>query len=200
MTGIVMATLSEAKPFITGLSLKQIDTNPFKVFSNDKISLIVSGIGKSNAAVAASYLVWKYRIDHLYNIGAAGSTKREKKIGDIFHIDNVIEYDRPLLANRGERFIKPDLLKGFPIASLATQDRAVIDEQDRERVSIYADLVDMEGASIIQACRLFNVKCYLFKIVSDTPDLKDEYDIVKNIKIIREKMFYYFTENILHKL
>ena len=93
--GIVIATKLEAEPFIKGLSLNILEEDPFSIYSNDNIFLIISRIGKSYAAIATSYLIWKYESDCMINIGAAGSTKRDKNIGDIFHINNVIEYDRP---------------------------------------------------------------------------------------------------------
>jgi hypothetical protein len=45
-TGIVMATMLEASPFIKGLALKKIADKPFPVYSSDNLLLIVSGIGR----------------------------------------------------------------------------------------------------------------------------------------------------------
>jgi adenosylhomocysteine nucleosidase len=194
--GLVFATKIESAPFIKGLELKKIENDPFKVYNKNSIFLIKSGIGKANAAMAASYLIGKYKIDSVINIGAAGAATAEKKLGDIFHIDNVIEYDRPKLFRKSIRIYKPDTLKGFNLASLATQDKPVVSPAERRNVSKHADLVDMEGAAVVQACRLWDVKCYLFKIVTDTPEHK-EIEIIKNVYTTAGTMFKFFEANIL---
>lgn len=195
-----MATDLEAKPFLKGLSLHKAEKNPFPIFINNDFLLIISGIGKSNAAIATSYSILKYKTDYMFNIGAAGSTKMDIGIGEIFHIDRVIEYDRPRLKDKSQRLIKPDILKGFKTTSLSTQDRPIIDLSEREKVSKFANLVDMEGASVIQACRIFNVICYLFKIISDTPQHNNSIDIASNIKMVRDGMFNFFIEKIQNNL
>ena len=50
--------------------------------------------------MAVSYLIWKYNIKYIYNIGAAGSTDYKNKLGDILHINRVTEYDRPKLIKK----------------------------------------------------------------------------------------------------
>lgn len=198
--GLVQATQLEADPFIKGLSLSQIEENPFNIFSNNNIFLIISGIGKSNSAIATSYIIWKYKIKNMFNIGAAGATKNNMKVGDIYHIDSVIEYDRPRISDGGIRIKRADILKGFNTTSLATQDRPIITTHERDTISKYADLVDMEGASFIQACRLFITKCYLFKFVSDTPQHINGIEIVENIKLVRDSMFNFFDEFVLNSM
>ncbi|MBN2401259.1 MAG: hypothetical protein JXN64_02565 [Spirochaetes bacterium] len=193
--GLVFATKIEASPFIKGLGLKEKEKKPFKLFSKDNMFLIISGIGKANAAMAASYLISKYKTDCIFNIGSAGSSTTQKNPGDIFHIYKVIEFDRPKFLNNSLRIHKPDILKGFSMASLATQDKPVVSLTDRQIISALADLVDMEGAAVVQACRLWDVKCYVFKIVSDTPDTH-AIEIIKNIYTTAGKMFGFLNGNI----
>ncbi len=198
LIGLVFATLMEAAPFVNGLSLSLIEEKPFSIYSNEKILLVISGIGKANAAIATSYLTWKYDSRCMFNIGASGATRNNRNVGDIFHIDSVIEYDRPRISDGKMRIKKPDLLEGFDTTSLATQDHAILSSTERETISEFADLVDMEGASFIHACRLFMVKCYLFKIVSDTPEHNTGLEIMENIKLIGDSLYEFFQENILN--
>ena len=76
------------------------------------------------------------------------------------------------------------------------QDRPVFDAAHRKEMSLYADLVDMEGAAAIQACRLWGVKCYLFKYVTDTPEHTEE-DIIKNVDSTGERMFDFYKTRVL---
>ncbi|MCP4129832.1 MAG: 5'-methylthioadenosine/S-adenosylhomocysteine nucleosidase [bacterium] len=208
-TGILMATYLEAAPFVSGLSLTRIEEKPFPVYEGSGEYLILSGIGKANAAMAASYLIYKHNTRVVVNIGAAGSTgSAAYEVGDILHINRVVEYDRPQLIRKGERVLVPDLINDFinqpdscsPGASLATQDIPVLNEAFRKEVSKSAELVDMEGASFVQACRLFSAKAYLFKIVTDTPGHDKDADIIENIKLTRDKLYRFYAENVQEKL
>jgi adenosylhomocysteine nucleosidase len=192
-----MATKLEAHPFIRGLGMKRIEKKPFNLYTSGAIFLIISGIGKANAAMAASYLIWRHGITLMINAGAAGAADSSMKIGEIFHITKALESDRPGILSGSPRILKPDVMKGFATAFLSTSDRPVIKPEDRKNHSAHAELLDMEGASIIQACRLSGSKCYLFKIVTDTPDSGGSVDIVKNIFKLRKSLFNFVKENVL---
>lgn len=192
-----MATLLEAKPFIKNLKLKKTGREPFEQFSRDDFQLIISGIGKTNAAAATTFCCREFKPACVVNMGAAGATDHSYPVGAIFHIDRIIEYDRPRFFS-GKPFVhKPDRLKGFSIASLASGDRPVIEPEDRKVISAQASLVDMEAAAVVQACKIFQTTCYVFKFVSDTPGHTRVIDILKNIRKYREPLFDFFMESII---
>jgi len=196
VTAIIMATMLEAKPFVLGLSLKQTLKTPFRLFQNDGFLLIISGIGKANAAMATAYICLKYKPSCICNLGAAGTTNTGYDLGEIFHIQKIVEPDRPDLKTGKPCVHKPDLLAGFDTTILATSDRAVLDPKERKAMSKTADLIDMEGASVVQACRTFQEKCYLFKFVSDTPDHTRDQDIVDHIRRYRKAFYDFFTDSV----
>ena len=192
-----MATLLEAKPFVPGLSLKQTRKTPFPLFQNDNLLLIVSGIGKANAAMATAYCCQKYTPACICNLGAAGAAGVGHSLGEIFHIDEIIEYDRPELKSGKPYIHKPDTIDGFRTAKLATSDRAILDPDERKEISKNADLIDMEGASVVQACRKFRTKCFMFKFVSDTPEHTRSEDIVENIRWCRSFFYEFFWDSVM---
>ncbi len=202
ITVIVMATLLEAKPFILGLGLKACEQKPFEIFKGDQegkkghVLLVVSRIGKANAAMATALCCQKYKPAYLFNLGSAGATHPGLSLGEIVHINKIIEYDRPDFKSGTPHVFKPDKLDGFKTACLATSDRAVIDPGERKKVSLEADLTDMEGASVFQACRLFQARCFFFKFVSDRPEHTSGKDIVKNIKTYRTSFYEFFRDQI----
>ncbi len=196
VTGIVMATMVEAKPFVIRLGLQQKEGHLFDLFQGENILLIISGIGKANAAMATALCCQKYKPARLFNLGSAGATHPALSLGEIVHINKIIEYDRPEFKSGKPHVFKPDILDGFETAGLATSDRAIIDPDERKKVSLEADLTDMEGASVFQACRLFQIKCFLFKFVSDRPEHTCGKDIVKNIKIYRTSFYEFFRDQI----
>lgn len=200
ITGLVFATLLEAHPFIRGLNLRTLENSPFAVYGNDGLSLIVSGMGKAGAAMACTYLIQRYPISRICNLGAAGATLSEYSLGECFPISKVIELDRFHLKTGMCYEYQPQTLDNLPGAVLATQDRAVITVDQRERAARHAQLVDMEGASIIQACNLFHMRCFLFKFVSDTPDHVRAGSIEENIKHYRDALYGFFRDVVVPRL
>jgi len=77
MLNFVVALSEEARPIIQQFRLKRLHSiNAFPVYSNDKIRLIVSGIGKLAAATATGYLAGIDDADKAtawLNVGVAGS-------------------------------------------------------------------------------------------------------------------------------
>jgi adenosylhomocysteine nucleosidase len=197
VTAIVMATMLEAKPFVLGMSLTRRRKKPFALFENDRVVLIISGIGKANAAMATGYLCYACRPDRVCNLGAAGAADFSHALGEIFHITEIIEYDRHKLTTKRPYIHHPDILNGFQTAKLSTSDRAVLDPDERKKISMNADLIDMEGASVVQACRKFDTPCFMFKFVSDTPDHATDQDIVENIRGHRSIFYEFFIRSVL---
>jgi adenosylhomocysteine nucleosidase len=200
VTAIIMATMLEAKPFVLGMSLRQTQEIPFRLFQNDGVLLIISGIGKANAAMATAYGCLKFKPACICNLGAAGATHSGYRLGEILHIQEIVETDRPDLKTGASCVHQPDFLDGFNTAILATSDRAVLDPKERKKISTNADLIDMEGASVVQASRTFKKNCYLFKFVSDTPYHTRDQDIVDHIRQYRKTFYNFFTESIRPKL
>lgn len=198
--GLVMATLLEAAPFIKDLSLREWESEPFGLYGDGRIVLIVSGIGKANAAMACAFLIQTRRPSLVCNLGAAGAADGRCALGECYHISRVIEPDRPHLRSGLPHEHLPDVLDGFALAALATQDRPLREPAERESVASSAQLVDMEGAAVVQACRRFGVKCFLFKFVSDTPDQRQNAEIVKNIELYRDAHSRFFKDSVLPRL
>ena len=194
---IVMATRLESQPFIEGLSLSRQTDELLPVYKNDSFILVISGIGKTNSAVASAYSCLRFNPSCVVNLGAAGATGSATiPLGMNFHVIKAVEYDRPRFKTKKPYIHKPDFLQGFASARIATLDRPVLDPSERQRISLVADLVDMESASVIQTCKKFKTNCYVFKFVSDTADHVEDKDIVENIKIYRDSFFKFFYDSV----
>ena len=194
--GVVMATMLEAEPFLQALGLERLQGAPFPVYGNDSLVLVISGIGKANAAMAALFIIIKYNVSIVYNLGAAGALRPGMSVGDIVQVELVIEPDRPRIAGRKIRVYALDTLPDFKNARLATQDRPAVLAEERSALAADADLVDMEGASVLQACRRAGVRCHLFKIVSDTAEHSRDEDIIENIRKVRDTLCEFFMKEL----
>jgi nucleoside phosphorylase len=195
--GLVMATMLEAAPIVRDLALAEQEPEAFAVYIDEKIALIISGIGKANAAMASAYLIHTRRPEVVCNFGASGAVDRRCNLGECYHITKVIEPDRPDPQDALFQKLTPDLLDGFAVATLATQDKPLREPAEREEIAKHAHLADMEGAAVVQACRRFETKCYLFKYVSDTPDHRQSDDIVENIELYRDANSQFFKNSVL---
>ena len=192
-----MATMVEAKPFVLGMSLKKWRQQPFSVFKNEKVILVISDIGKANAAMAAAYCCQSFNPSCIVNLGAAGASGFSHPLGEVFHINKIFEYDRPELKSLRPTVHLPEILDGFQTSRLAGKVFGAREPEERKEISGRADLMDMEGASIVQACKKFRTKCYLFKFVSDTPEHIQDNDIIKNIRLYRTTFFEFFQGAVL---
>ena len=198
--GIVMATYKEAVPFLHNIDFQQILEKPFPVHKAGTMFLIISGIGKTNSAIATSYLKSNFHVTCLINLGAAGSTTSENKIGDILHIEKSIEYDSRQSGPPRHKYFIPDTLEGFPTATLSTHDVPVMSHEDREKIAAISSLVDMEGSAFIQASRAFNTRAYLYKIVTDVPGNSETMEIIDNMKLTRDTLYRFFMDKVFEKL
>jgi adenosylhomocysteine nucleosidase len=198
LAGIIMATRLEAGPFIKAFDMQEVEDRPFLIYGCDEIILAISGMGKANAAMATVYVCSRFDPKWILNLGAAGATQESHELGSIYHIEKVIEPDRPHLGSNTPYVQIPALLPGFQKAVLATQDKAVEELETFRQVATFADLVDMEGASIVQAGRKFGKKCLLFKFVSDTPVHAGQADlIIEHIKQYNRSFCEFISSSVI---
>ena len=140
-------------------------------------TLIVTGVGKTNAAAGAMLAIAR-GADRLLNIGVAGGITPRAKIGSLWQIDRAVQYDFDLSTINGtpvgtlDEYQTPylPLRTGgkFPTATLATADSFASGQDDMALLdSLGADVRDMEGAAIAHIAYAAGVPCTMFKSISD---------------------------------
>ncbi len=197
VTLLIMATLLEAKPFVSGLGLTSFCEKPFPVFINGSNILVISGIGKAHAAAATAYGCLTFAPTAVINAGAAGALDGTHPAGSIYQVGRIIEHDRPDIFSGQPVGHEPDRLPEIQTTVLATGDRPVIEPDDRTCLAALAGLVDMEAAAVVQTCRTMNVPCYVFKFVSDDPGHTAGIDIINNIRKFRTAFFDFYKTEVL---
>jgi adenosylhomocysteine nucleosidase len=200
-TAIITATRMEAAPFIQGMNLKNVEGTPLPLFQNENLLLVISGIGKTNAAMAATFCCLIHAPGIVFNLGAAGALDETLKLGEILQVSRIVEPDRPRpdLQTFQPMLLLPDIFPDFKSVTLATQDKPVLSSDERKEVSRYASLADMEAASILEVCRKFETPCHVFKFVSDTPGHESTEDIMGNIRSYRAPFFEFIRTKILDR-
>ncbi len=190
---IQCALFCEAKPLIRELGLTKIDLiDGFEVYRKSDTCLIISGIGKIKAAIAATALLSKleHEIKHsvFINIGVCGASPK-------FELGAVVLPVSISSASIKRKFFPDLLLKhSFIEADMFTSDLAVGDPAE-----LLADCVDMEGYGFYQAANYFlkTSQIYCLKIVSDFCDLKSlDKDFVSGLISARLNEILEFTNSI----
>lgn len=152
-TLIHTALLCEAQSLINFFKL-EIDTTVknlpkySKLYSNNELILIVSGIGKENTIQALIFIFETFEIKKAINLGIAGCGDSSIKIGTLFCTNK--------------------LLPNINFAAITTVDKPL--ECDSELETL---LVDMEAKYFIQVSKEYKISnTYIFKVISDHLDLE----------------------------
>ena len=133
-----------------------------------ELPVLVTGVGKVNAAVAVAAILREFSPSRVVNLGTAGALA--DGLDGIHLVGTVVQHDFDhdgLLALTGLHF-------GMPISTadrgltLATGDVFVSDPDKRAQLAQVADLVDMEGYAVAAASTNAGVPVTLVKRVSDS--------------------------------
>ncbi len=161
MIHFVVALLPEAQPLIDYYHLKALpNSEPFKVYEGDGKRLIISGIGKTQAASAAAFLhVFSggLRNQIWMNVGVAGHSERNLGDGILAHkvTDQV----------SGKSWYPPIVIETpCPTESVLTVERPETRYQgswvyEMEAAGFYSTAVRFSTAELI----------HCFKVISDNP-------------------------------
>lgn len=131
------------------------------------LPVLVTGIGKVNAAVAVALTLAEATPSRVVNLGTAGALSDD--LAGTYVIGTVVQHDLDddaLFDLTGLRFGEPlRLTDDGP--TLATGDVFVADTSTREALARRADLVDMEGYAVARAALAAGVPVTVVKQVSD---------------------------------
>ena len=128
-------------------------------------NVLYTGVGKVNAAIAATEEVLETRPIHLINYGTAGALNRS--ITGLNRVNHIVQRDmdvRPLGFELGHTPFDTtghiDL--GGPGVSLGTGDHFVTTPPE-----LVTDIVDMEAYALAKVARLFSIHFQCWKYISD---------------------------------
>lgn len=135
------------------------------------LPVLVTGVGKVNAAVALGQVLGEHSPARVINLGTAGAVR--DGITGTQIIGTVLEHDlddASIHALTGIHATEPIELDTSSGVVLATGDRFISTSEDRNRIGARAHLVDMEGFAIAKACKVAGIPLTMVKQVSDGAD------------------------------
>ena len=140
--------------------------------------VVVSGVGKSNAAAATQLAIQKTGTKRIFNLGVSGGLDPAMKVGEIYEVADAVQYDFDLvqingtemgtLNERDTPFIPCKAEGRFAAKTLGTGDRFNDNADDSALLKkLGASLRDMEGAAIAHVCETAGVEFVSYKCISD---------------------------------
>lgn len=172
------------------------------------IVLSLSGIGKVNAAIAATLVIQHFSPDCVINTGSAGGIGQGVRVGDAVigqeaaHHDvdaTVFGYVHGQVPQLSARFTAhSELVSAASLAAKAFQaakvhqglivsgDCFVHHQEHIAQIKQHfadAQAVEMEAAAIAQTCALFNVPFVIIRAISDSAEEKAEISFEEFLKV-----------------
>ena len=144
-----------------------------------RCGMVICGVGKVNAALGTQIAIDELGADTVINIGVAGGLNKSLKVGEMYGISHAVQYDFDLTQLNGtqigtldeckENYLALATPSRYPMKRLATGDRFNDSKEDFLLLTevLHADIRDMEGGAIAQACMHAGVKFIAYKIISD---------------------------------
>lgn len=140
--------------------------------------VVVSGVGKSNAAAATQLAIQETGTKRIFNLGVSGGLDPAMKVGEIYEVADAVQYDFDLvqingtemgtLNERDTPFIPCKAEGRFAAKTLGTGDRFNDSADDSALLKKFgASLRDMEGAAIAHVCETVGVEFVSYKCISD---------------------------------
>ncbi|MEP7351060.1 MAG: 5'-methylthioadenosine/S-adenosylhomocysteine nucleosidase [Sphingorhabdus sp.] len=201
--GIISGVDVEAASFLPDQTTEGEPHHGFSIRSvqlaNKQIAVTCSGIGKVNAAMAATILFEHYHVDLLLVIGTAG--KLSDIAGDCFQITEAVQGDYGASRNDGfahytagawpigqaeiepfHAMAMPDI--GLPKVRIISGDGFIenADHARRLRNQLGGDLIDMETAAVAQAALRLGLPWAAIKATTDNADGESGGDFQTNLK------------------
>lgn len=146
--------------------------------NGEDVFVVVSGVGKSNAAAAVQLAIQETGTKRILNLGVSGGLDPAMKVGEIYEVADAVQYDFDLvqingtemgtLNERDTPFIPCKAEGRFEAKTLGTGDRFNDSADDSALLKkLGASLRDMEGAAIAHVCETAGVEFVSYKCISD---------------------------------
>ena len=178
--------------------------------NNINYTLVLSGIGKVNAARTTQIFIDNKKLDYIFNIGISGGIDNSLNVMDIVIGNKLVKHDFDITAFNYDLGYIPNIeiyLESdkylvnkaeninIKTGTIATGDIFCTDKNMASRINqqFNALCVEMEGAAIAQVCKLSNIPYLIIRSISDVPNNNNviTYDefIVKSSRNVAKFMY-----------
>ena len=200
--GAMAIEIENLKPSISDASYEKISGADFIKGKIDGVEVVaaVSGIGKVFAAVCTEIMVLHFGVDHVINIGVAGSLVDNLKVLDVAVAESAIQHDMNTSAigdpqglisginiinfpaDKTLRDAVTEVLEDkrihYQTGVIASGDLFVDTSKQRQNIrdKFQAIAADMEGGAIAHVCYINKVPFTLIRSISDAEGSAMDYN------------------------
>ncbi|MGN6866349.1 5'-methylthioadenosine/adenosylhomocysteine nucleosidase [Neisseria sp. P0020.S003] len=182
-------------------NVKHVSFGKFSAYEGElagkRMVLVLSGIGKVNAAVSTSWVIHQFAPDCIINTGSAGGLGKGLKVGDVVIGETVAHHDvdvtafgyvwgqvpqLPAAFASDENLIRQaekaaQVFEGAAVTQglIVSGDRFVHSSEGVAEIRSHfpeVKAVEMEAAAIAQTCHQLEVPFVIIRAVSDSADEK----------------------------
>ena len=192
-------------------NVKHVSFGKFSAYEGElagkRMVLVLSGIGKVNAAVSTSWVIHQFAPDCIINTGSAGGLGKGLKIGDVVIGETVAHHDvdvtafgyvwgqvpqLPAVFASDENLIRQaekaaQVFEGASVTQglIVSGDRFVHSSEGVAEIRSHfpeVKAVEMEAAAIAQTCHQLEVPFVIIRAVSDSADEKADISFEEFLK------------------
>lgn len=156
------------------------------------VKILITGVGKVNAAMVLSEFIAVHQVEAIYNLGFAGATK-PYEVSDLVLISDAIYHDFDLslfgykkgqVPGYPEKFTSnallvqkiKNILPEIKMGHLLTGDYFMTHQKDDTCI------LDMEGAALYQVAYQKHIPIVSIKVISDIMGMDNHYDSYKKFE------------------
>lgn len=217
--GIIGAMTEEVEKLKNYFDLKEIvriiGYEFYVVACEDKeIIIVVSGVGKVNAAICTQIMIMNFGVECIVNSGIAGAIDENLNIADIVVSKDLVQHDMKVTGAGYKPGIIPGIkedsyFKGdvdlmakiekaaeknsinYVVGRIATGDEFINSNQTKKWIkdTFDATCADMESAAIAHTCYINKIPFVAIRCISDTADDRAEMVYEEFSEIAIEKSF-----------
>ncbi len=182
---LIFAHRGEAKPF-----LSYFDFSPVPkidgLYEEEAYFLLITGEGPWKAGPKLAYVLGKFEVSEVVNLGIAGALRSSIELETILPIRNVY-----LEQNSQMQFASHAL--GAVGLDLITCHSRVLDSKKADLLDAFAPLVDRELWALAQASEVAGIKISAYKLVSDVVGQSEICERVKEkAEVYSQKLLEFF--------
>ena len=192
-------------------NVKHVSFGKFSAYEGElagkRMVLVLSGIGKVNAAVSTSWVIHQFAPDCIINTGSAGGLGKGLKVGDVVIGETVAHHDvdvtafgyvwgqvpqLPAAFASDENLIRQaekaaQVFEGAAVTQglIVSGDRFVHSSEGVAEIRSHfpeVKAVEMEAAAIAQTCHQLEVPFVIIRAVSDSSDEKADISFEEFLK------------------
>ena len=122
-----------------------------------EVALLTTGVGSKKAKEHCCSVIEQQSVTHVISIGTCGALQDEFTMGQVVTGRKIF--------NESNDSVSIDPLHGFPVVSIVTVDKPVVDPSQRAQLGQYAQVCEMEAFGVFEAAAGISVGA--LKVVSD---------------------------------